>query len=153
TATISRSKSIVIFINQIRTKSGVMFGNPETTTGGRALEFYSSVRLDVRRVAPIKQADDVIGNRVRVKVAKNTVAAPFKQAEFDVMFGTGISYSGDLLDLAVSKNIVNKAGAWFAFGDERLGQGRENAKEYLEQNPKIAAVIEAKVKEAFGRGQ
>jgi len=153
TATISRSKSIVIFINQIRTKSGVMFGNPETTTGSRALEFYSSVRLDIRRVASIKQADDVIGNRVRVKVAKNTVAAPFKQAEFDVMFGTGISYSGDLLDLAVSKNIVNKTGSWFVFGDERLGQGRENAKEYLEQNPKIAAVIEAKVKEAFGRGQ
>jgi len=145
TASVARSKCIVIFINQLRMKIGVMFGNPETTTGGNALKFYSSVRLDIRRIASVKQADDVIGNRVRVKVVKNKVAAPFKTAEFDIMFGSGISKIGDMLDLAVNKNIIAKTGAWFAYKDERLGQGRENAKEFLEQNAELAARIEKEV--------
>lgn len=150
TASISRSNCTVIFINQIRMKIGVMFGNPETTTGGNALKFYSSVRLDIRRIASIKQADEVIGNRTRVKVVKNKVAAPFRQAEFDIMFGKGFSWTGDLLDLAVEKDIVAKTGAWFSYQDERLGQGRENAKEFLETNPDTAREIEAKVKAAYG---
>lgn len=150
TGSISRSNCMVIFINQIRMKIGVMFGNPETTTGGNALKFYSSVRLDIRKTASIKMADEVVGNRVRVKVVKNKVSAPFRQAEFDIMFGKGISKTGDLLDLAVSQNIVAKTGAWFSYGDDRLGQGRENAKEFLSENPAIAEDIEKKVKEAFG---
>ena len=153
TGSVSRSKCTVIFINQIRMKIGVMFGNPETTTGGNALKFYSSVRMDIRRIASIKQADEVVGNRARVKVVKNKVSAPFKQAEFDIMFGKGISRLGDLLDLAVAKNIVSKTGAWFSYKDDRLGQGRENAKEFLEQNEKIAQQIEGEVKAAYGLGQ
>jgi recombination protein RecA len=150
TGSVSRSNTIVIFINQIRMKIGVMFGNPETTTGGNALKFYSSVRLDIRKIASIKQADDVIGSRTRVKVVKNKVAAPFKQVEFDIMFGTGISRLGDLLDMAVSKNIVTKTGAWFAYKDERLGQGRENVKDYLVEHPKVAEAIEAECWTVFG---
>jgi recombination protein RecA len=146
TGTISRSNCVVIFINQIRMKIGVMFGNPETTTGGNALKFYSSVRMDIRRAAAIKQGEDeVIGSRTRVKVVKNKVAAPFRQAEFDVMFGRGISRSGDVLDLAASKDIVSKSGTWFSYKGERLGQGRENAKEFLEQHPAMLAQIESEV--------
>ncbi len=150
TASVARSKCMIIFINQIRMKIGVMFGNPETTTGGNALKFYSSVRLDIRRIASVKQADEVIGNRVKVKVVKNKVAAPFKTAEFDIMFGSGISKIGDMLDLAVNKNIIAKTGAWFAYKEDRLGQGRENAKEFLEQNPAVAALIEKEVLLAYG---
>ncbi|MEY4632128.1 MAG: recombinase RecA [Pseudomonadota bacterium] len=146
TATVSRSNCTVIFINQIRMKIGVMFGNPETTTGGNALKFYSSVRMDIRRIASIKASEEeVIGNRTRVKVVKNKVAAPFRQAEFDVMFGKGISRTGDVLDLAVAKDIVAKSGTWFSYKDERLGQGRENAKEYLEQHPALMGKIEQEV--------
>jgi recombination protein RecA len=150
TASVAKSSCVVLFINQLRMKIGVMFGNPETTTGGNALKFYSSVRLDIRRVASVKQADEVIGNRVKVKVVKNKVAAPFKIAEFDIMFNSGVSRIGDLIDLAVAKNIVAKTGAWFSYNEERLGQGRENSKEFLEQNPKIVAEIEKKVYEAYG---
>ncbi len=146
TAAISKSRCTVIFINQIREKIGVMFGSPETTTGGRALKFYSSVRLDIRRIASIKDGDNVIGNRTKVKVVKNKVAPPFKQVEFDIIYGKGISRSGDVLDLAVKNEIIKKAGTWFSFGDERLGQGRENVKTYLEQNPELLAVIEKKVR-------
>ena len=133
-------------------KIGVMFGNPETTTGGNALKFYSSVRLDIRRIASVKQGEEVVGSRVKVKVVKNKVAAPFKTAEFDVMFGTGFSRIGDMIDLAVAKNIVAKTGAWFAYKEERLGQGRENAKEFLEQNPAIAKRVEKEVLAAYGLG-
>lgn len=150
TGSISRSHCIVVFINQIRMKIGVMFGNPETTTGGNALKFYASVRLDIRRTASIKQGEEVVGSRVKVKIVKNKVAAPFKVAEFDVMFGTGISRIGDLIDLAVAKNIIAKTGAWFAYKDERLGQGRENAKEFLEQNSTLAQAIEREVLLAYG---
>jgi recombination protein RecA len=150
TGSVSRSRTTVVFINQIRMKIGVMFGNPETTTGGNALKFYSSVRLDIRRIASIKQADEVTGNRVKVKVVKNKVATPFKAAEFDVMFGTGICRLGDMIDLAVAKDIVAKTGAWFAYKEERLGQGRDKAKEFLTQNPKVAAQIEAEVYQAYG---
>jgi recombination protein RecA len=150
TGSVSRSKCTVIFINQIRMKIGVMFGNPETTTGGNALKFYSSVRLDIRRIASIKQADEVTGSRVKVKVVKNKVSTPFKAAEFDVMFGSGICRMGDMIDLAVAKNIIAKTGAWFAYKEERLGQGRDNAKEFLVQNPKIAAQIESEVYQAYG---
>jgi len=150
TAAISKSRCTVIFINQIREKIGVMFGSPETTTGGRALKFYSSVRLDIRRIASIKDGDNVIGNRTKVKVVKNKVAPPFKQIEFDIIYGKGISSSGDVLDLAVKNEIVKKAGTWFSFGDERLGQGRENVKTYLEQNPELLAVIEKKVRTELG---
>jgi recombination protein RecA len=150
TASVARSKCMVVFINQIRMKIGVMFGSPETTTGGNALKFYSSVRMDIRRIASVKQADDVIGNRVKVKIVKNKVAAPFKAAEFDIMFGTGVSKIGDMIDLAVAKNIVQKTGAWFAYNEDRLGQGRENAKEFLEQNPALAAKIEQEVLSAYG---
>ena len=149
TASVAKSSCVVLFINQLRMKIGVMFGNPETTTGGNALKFYSSVRLDIRRIASVKQADEVIGNRVKVKVVKNKVAAPFKLAEFDIMFNSGVSRVGDMLDLAVAKNIVSKTGAWFSYGEERLGQGRENSKEFLDQNPKITAEIEKKVYEAY----
>ena len=146
TAAISRSNCIVIFINQLREKVGVMFGNPETTTGGRALKFYSSVRLDVRRVESLKLAGEVIGNHTRIKVVKNKIAPPFKEAEFDIMFGKGISKEGDVLDLAVDLNIIVKAGAWFSYNDAKIGQGRENAKIYLSQHPDIMAEVENKVR-------
>lgn len=148
TAVISRSKSTVIFINQIRMKIGVMFGNPETTTGGNALKFYSSVRVDIRRIGQIKQGEEVIGNRTRVKVVKNKIAPPFRQAEFDIMYNEGISKSGDVLDLAVEHNIVEKSGAWFAYGEGKIGQGREAAKQYLQENPKVMDEIAKKVVEA-----
>ena len=146
TAAISRSNCIVIFIYQLREKVGVMFGNPETTTGGRALKFYSSVRLDVRRVESLKLAGEVIGNHTRIKVVKNKIAPPFKEAEFDIMFGKGISKEGDVLDLAVNLNIIVKAGAWFSYNDAKIGQGRENAKIYLSQHPDIMAEVENKVR-------
>ena len=149
TAVISKSNCTVIFINQLREKVGVMFGNPETTTGGRALKFYSSVRLDVRRIESLKQGGEVIGNRTRVKVVKNKIAPPFKEAEFDIMFGEGISMVGDLLDLAAENNIVNKSGAWYAYNGNKIGQGRENAKQYLRDNPEVCTEIERKVRELF----
>lgn len=150
TAVISKSNCIVIFINQLREKVGVMFGNPETTTGGRALKFYSSVRLDVRRIESLKQSGEVTGNRTRVKVVKNKIAPPFKEAEFDIMFGEGISVVGDILDLAASENIVVKSGAWYAYEGNKIGQGRENAKQYLKDNPDICKEIENKVRAHFG---
>ena len=150
TAAISRSNCIVIFINQLREKVGIMFGNPEVTTGGRALKFYSSVRMDVRRVESIKQGGEVIGNHVRVKVVKNKIAPPFKEAEFDIMFGQGISKEGDILDLAAKDNIVEKSGAWYAYGGAKIGQGRENAKTYLREHPAVCAEIETKVREKHG---
>ncbi|MEJ8751213.1 recombinase RecA [Lagierella sp. ICN-221743] len=146
---ISKSNTSVIFINQLREKVGVMFGNPETTTGGRALKFYSSVRMEVRRGEAIKQGEDIIGNRTRVKVVKNKVAPPFKQVEFDIMYGQGISKLGTILDMASDIDIIKKAGAWYSYGDERLGQGRENAKEYLEQNPDLLNEITEKVYSHF----
>lgn len=146
TGIISRSNTTVIFINQIRMKIGVMFGNPETTTGGNALKFYASVRMDIRRISQIKQGEEIIGNRTRVKVVKNKIAPPFRQAEFDIMYNQGISKSGDVLDLAVEHNIVEKAGAWFAYGEGKIGQGREASKQYLEENPKVMAEIEAKIR-------
>jgi recombination protein RecA len=148
TGVISRSKTTVIFINQIRMKIGVMFGNPETTTGGNALKFYASVRMDIRRISQIKVGDSVVGNRARVKVVKNKIAPPFREAEFDIMYNQGISVAGDILDLAVTHNIVEKAGAWFAYGSEKIGQGREAAKTYLQDNPKVQAEIATKVREA-----
>jgi recombination protein RecA len=149
TGVISKSNCIVIFINQLREKVGIMFGNPETTTGGRALKFYSSVRLDVRRVESLKQAGEVIGNHVRVKVVKNKVAPPFKEAEFDIMFGQGISREGDILDLAAEINVINKSGAWYAYEGNKIGQGRENAKIYLKENPEFCSMIEERVREHF----
>lgn len=149
TAVISKSNCIVIFINQLREKVGVMFGNPETTTGGRALKFYASVRLDVRRIETLKQGGEVIGNRVRVKVVKNKIAPPFKEAEFDIMFGRGISKEGDILDLAVKENIIEKSGAWFAYNGSKIGQGRENSKQYLSDNPAVCAEVEAKVRAKY----
>ena len=145
---ISRSKATVVFINQIRMKIGVMFGNPETTTGGNALKFYASLRMDIRRIGQIKQGDEVMGNRTRVKVVKNKIAPPFREAEFDIMYNEGISKSGDVLDLAVTHNIVEKAGAWFAYNDAKIGQGREAAKAYLQQNPKVLEEISKKVRAA-----
>lgn len=150
TAVISKSNCVVIFINQLREKVGVMFGNPETTTGGRALKFYSSVRLDVRRIETLKQSGEVIGNRTRVKVVKNKVAPPFREAEFDIMFGKGISKVGDILDLAVKENIIVKSGAWFSYNGEKIGQGRENSKIYLQDNPEIAKEVEEKVRASAG---
>ena len=150
TAVISRTNCIVIFINQLREKVGVMFGNPETTTGGRALKFYSSVRLDVRRTESLKQGGEIVGNHVRVKVVKNKIAPPFKEAEFDIMFGKGISKEGDILDLAVNANVVEKSGAWYAYKGAKIGQGRENAKQYLIQNPLISEEIENQVRELYG---
>ena len=150
TAVISKSNCVVIFINQLREKVGVMFGNPETTTGGRALKFYASVRMDVRRIETLKLGGDVVGNRVRVKVVKNKIAPPFREAEFDIMFGKGISREGDILDLAVKENIVEKSGAWFAYNGAKIGQGRENAKLYLAANPVISGEIEEKVREKYG---
>ena len=149
TAVISKSNCIVIFINQLREKVGVMFGNPETTTGGRALKFYSSVRMDVRRIESLKQAGEVVGNRTRVKIVKNKVAPPFKEAEFDIMFGNGISKEGDILDLAADCGIIVKSGAWYAYNGDKIGQGRENAKTYLRENPLVCEEVEAKVREKF----
>ncbi len=150
TGIVSKSRTCMVFINQIREKIGVMFGNPETTTGGRALKFYSSVRVDIRRIAAIKDGDSVIGSRTKVKVVKNKTAAPFREAEFDIIYGQGISREGDLLDLAVNANIVEKSGAWFSYKGERIGQGRENAKQFLRDNKDIAARLEAEVRKAIG---
>ena len=150
TGSISRSKCMVIFINQIRMKIGVMFGSPETTSGGNALKFYASVRLDIRRIGAVKDRDEIVGNATRVKVVKNKVAPPFKQVEFDIMYGEGISKMGELLDLGVVAGVVNKAGSWFSYGDERIGQGRENAKQYLRDNGRIAYEIEDKIRAAHG---
>ena len=150
TGSISRSNCMVIFINQIRMKIGVMFGSPETTTGGNALKFYSSVRLDIRRIGAIKDREEVVGNATRVKVVKNKVAPPFKQVEFDIMYGEGISKTGELLDLGVKAGVVEKSGAWFSYGDERMGQGRENSKQYLKDNPKVALEIEDKIRASHG---
>ena len=148
TATISKTNCTVFFINQLREKIGVMFGNPETTTGGNALKFYASVRLDIRRSSQIKDGENVIGNRTKVKIVKNKVAPPFKVAEFDIMYNQGISRAGDVLDLAVNRNIVDKAGAWFAYGDQKIGQGREAAKQYFQSNPEIMEEVAAKVRDA-----
>src|SRR5512133_3849850 len=150
TGIVSKSKTCLIFINQLREKIGVMFGNPETTTGGRALKFYASVRIDIRRIGAIKDGDQVVGGRTRVKVVKNKVAPPFREAEFDVMYGEGISHEGDLLDLAVDRKIIEKSGTWFAFGGERLGQGRENVKQFLKENPTITQAIEDRVRRELG---
>ena len=150
TAAISKSNCIVIFINQLREKVGVMFGNPETTTGGRALKFYSSIRLDVRRIEALKQGGEIVGNRTRIKVVKNKVAPPFREAEFDIMFGKGISREGDILDLAASLGIVQKSGAWFAYRDDKIGQGRENAKQYLREHPEVMDEIEHQVRVSYG---
>lgn len=149
TGVISKSNCTVVFINQLREKVGIMFGNPETTTGGRALKFYSSVRLDVRRIESLKQGGEVIGNRTRVKVVKNKIAPPFKEAEFDIMFGEGISTVGDVLDLAAENGIINKSGAWYAYEGNKIGQGRENAKQYLKDNPAVRDEVERKVRELF----
>ncbi len=150
TAVISKSNCTVVFINQLREKVGIMFGNPETTTGGRALKFYSSVRLDVRRIEAIKQSGEVTGNRTRIKVVKNKIAPPFKEAEFDIMFGKGISYAGDVLDLAAGIGIINKSGAWYAYENQKIGQGRENTKAYLEEHPDILYEVDRKVREHYG---
>jgi recombination protein RecA len=150
TGTISKSKTIVIFINQIRMKIGVMFGNPETTTGGNALKFYASVRMDIRRVGAIKHGDEVIGNRTKVKIVKNKVAPPFREVEFDILYGVGISREGELLDIAAEEGIVEKTGAWYAFGGERIGQGRENARDFLREHRDTAATIESRVREKHG---
>ena len=150
TGNISRSNCTLVFLNQIRMKIGVMFGNPETTTGGNALKFYASVRMDIRRIASLKQGQDTIGSRTRVKVVKNKVAPPFKEAEFDIMYGTGISWEGDLVDLGAASNIIEKSGSWFSYGGERIGQGRENAKQFLADNPEMAKAIEARVLEHYG---
>lgn len=149
TAVISKSNCTVVFINQLREKVGIMFGNPETTTGGRALKFYSSVRMDVRRVESLKQNGEVIGSRTRIKVVKNKIAPPFKEAEFDIMFGEGISYEGDVLDLATECDIINKSGAWFAYDGNKIGQGRENARQFLKDNPEVCAKIAAQVREKY----
>ena len=149
TGVISKSNCTVIFINQLREKVGVMFGNPETTTGGRALKFYSSIRMDVRRIESLKQSGEVIGNRTRIKVVKNKIAPPFKEAEFDIMFGKGISKEGDILDLAAGVNVVNKSGAWYAYQGEKIGQGRENTKQYLKDHPDVMDEIERKVRIAY----
>ena len=150
TAAVCKTKCVVIFINQLRMKIGVMFGSPETTTGGNALKFYASLRLDIRRISSIKAEEETTGSRVRVKVVKNKLAAPFKQAEFDVMFNQGVSKSGDILDLAVTKGLVRKSGSWFSYGEERLGQGREGAKAFLEENSKIADKLERELRQAYG---
>ncbi len=150
TGVVSKSKTTLIFINQLREKIGVMFGNPETTTGGKALKFYASVRVDIRRIASIKDGDQVIGGRTRVKIVKNKMAPPFREAEFDIMYGQGISREGDLLDMAVEKRIIEKSGAWFAFAGERLGQGRENAKQFLKDNPDIRQVVDERVRKELG---
>jgi len=151
TGIISKSNCCVIFINQIRMKIGVMFGNPETTTGGNALKFYASVRMDIRKIAALKKGDEVIGSRTRVKVVKNKVAPPFREVEFDILYGEGISREGDVLDLAVDRNIIEKSGAWFSYGKERIGQGRENARVYLREHPEIISEIELKLREELGQ--
>ena len=148
--TINKSNSTVIFINQLREKVGVMFGSPETTTGGRALKFYASIRLDIRRIESLKQGDDIIGNRTRVKVVKNKLAPPFKQAEFDIMYGVGISREGNILDSGVAANIINKSGSWYSYNEHKLGQGRENAKDFLRENPEVALEVENKIRAEFG---
>jgi recombination protein RecA len=150
TGTVSKSRTCLIFINQIRDKIGVMFGNPETTTGGRALKFYSSVRIDIRRIAAIKDGDQVVGSRTKVKIVKNKTAAPFRDAEFDILYGEGISREGDLLDLAVARDIVEKSGSWYSYGGERIGQGRENTRNFLKQNTDVTARLEAEVRKALG---
>jgi len=147
---ISRSRTLVVFINQIRMKIGVMFGNPETTTGGNALKFYASVRLDIRRTGAVKQGEEVVGNRTKVKVVKNKVAPPFREAEFDILYGSGISKEGELIDIGADQGIIEKSGAWYSFAGERIGQGRENAKEYLKEHPEVTREIEVKVREKFG---
>jgi recombination protein RecA len=149
TAVIAKSNCIVIFINQLREKVGIMFGNPETTTGGRALKFYSSVRLDVRRIESLKQQGEVIGNRTRIKVVKNKIAPPFKEAEFDIMFGKGISKEGDILDIAADLDIINKSGAWYAYNGEKIGQGRENAKQYLAEHKDVYDAVEKMVRDHY----
>ena len=153
TPVISKSNCVVIFINQLREKVGVMFGNPETTTGGRALKFYASVRMDVRRIETLKQGGEMVGNRVRVKIVKNKIAPPFKEAEFDIMFGKGISREGDILDLAANVDVINKSGAWYAYNGEKIGEGRENAKTYLASHPEIMEEVEEKVREHYGLGE
>jgi recombination protein RecA len=153
TGVVSRSRTCLIFINQIREKIGVMFGNPETTTGGRALKFYSSVRLDIRRIAAIKDGDVVVGNRTRVKVVKNKVASPFREAEFDIIYGEGVSKEGDLLDLGVAQNLVEKSGSWFSYKGERIGQGRENARQFLKDNPDIRLAVDTELRKVLGLGQ
>ena len=150
TGAVSKSKASLIFINQLREKIGVMFGNPETTTGGRALKFYSSVRVDIRRIGAIKDGEDVVGNRTRIKIVKNKMAPPFREAEFDIMYGEGVSREGDLIDIAVEHKIIEKSGAWFAYGGERLGQGRENVKTYLKEHPELRDAIDVKVRMALG---
>jgi recombination protein RecA len=150
TGNISKSRTCLVFVNQIRMNIGVMFGNPETTSGGRALKFYSSVRMDIRRIGSIKDGDQVVGNRTKVKVVKNKMAPPFKDAEFDIIYGEGISYHGELIDLGVNLNLVEKTGTWISFGKERLGQGRDNARKYLKENPEVAAKIDAAVRQAMG---
>ncbi|RME52525.1 MAG: DNA recombination/repair protein RecA, partial [Deltaproteobacteria bacterium] len=150
TAAISKSKALVIFTNQIRMKIGQLFGNPETTTGGNALKFYASIRLDIRRIGQIKQGMEVVGNRTRVKIVKNKLAPPFREVEFDILFGEGISREGTLLDLATNLNIVDKSGAWFSYGEARLGQGRENAKQYLKENPAVAQELEDRIRAHYG---
>ena len=146
---INKSKCVIVFINQLREKVGVMFGNPETTPGGRALKFYASVRLDIRRIEAIKQEGEVVGNRTRVKVVKNKVAPPFREAEFDIIYGKGISKEGNLLDIAVNLDIIEKSGSWFSYNGDRIGQGRENAKSYLMDNPKIAEEVEKKIRDNY----
>jgi recombination protein RecA len=150
TGNISKSRTCVVFVNQIRMNIGVMFGNPETTSGGRALKFYASVRMDIRRIGSIKDGEQVVGNRTKVKVVKNKVAPPFKDAEFDIIYGEGISYHGELIDVGANLGLVDKTGTWFSFGKERLGQGRDNARKYLKDNPEIASEIDSKIREALG---
>src|SRR6202035_4300774 len=150
TGTVSKSRTALIFINQIREKIGVMFGNPETTTGGRALKFYSSVRVDIRRIAAVKEGDVVVGSRTKVKIVKNKVAAPFREAEFDILYGEGISREGDLLDLAVNNNIVEKSGSWYSYKGERIGQGRENARQFLKDNPDVFKKLDVELRRALG---
>jgi recombination protein RecA len=147
---VSKSRTCLVFINQIREKIGVMFGNPETTSGGRALKFYASVRIDIRRIAALKDRDEVVGSRVKVKIVKNKVAAPFRRAEFDIDYGEGISRPGELIDLGVEQKLILKSGAWYAYGDVRLGQGRENAKQFLRDNPDLADELDAKLRQSFG---
>jgi len=152
TGTVSKSRTALIFINQIREKIGVMFGNPETTTGGRALKFYSSVRIDIRRIAAVKEGDTVVGSHTKVKIVKNKVAAPFREAEFDILYGEGISKEGDVLDLAVTHNIVEKSGAWYSYGGERIGQGRENTRGFLKENKDVYAKMNAELRSRLGIG-
>jgi recombination protein RecA len=153
TGSVSKSNTCLIFINQIREKIGVMFGNPETTSGGRALKFYSSVRADIRRIAAIKEGDIVVGNRTKVKIVKNKVAAPFREAEFDIIYGEGISREGDLIDLGVAQNIVEKSGSWYSYKGERIGQGRENARQFLKDNPDIRQQIDTELRKTLGLGR